>query len=59
MNIHTFKDVANSRRSALVNELDDDDDDDQEVTTRDLRREVDGEEETGAEAVSITFYLLL
>lgn len=54
MNIHTFKDAANSKRNALINDLDEDDgDDDHEVTTRDKRREVDGEEETGAEAVSV------
>ena len=28
MNIHTFKDVVTSRRSALINDVEDDDDDD-------------------------------
>lgn len=48
MNIHTFKDVATSKRSSLANELDEDDDD-YEVAP--MRREVEGEEEAGQEQV--------
>ncbi len=54
MNIHTFKDVATSKRSSLANDLDDDDDDNEVAP---LRREVEGEEENGTELVCARVFL--
>lgn len=49
MNISTFRDAVQSRKGALVNELQDDDDDDREVAP--LRRAVEGEEDESKEKV--------
>lgn len=49
MNVHTFKDVVKSKRSSLANDLDDDDD---EEVAAPLKRDVDGEEDEGADKVS-------
>lgn len=45
MNIHTFKDVVTSRRSALINDVEDDDDDDDEGEEVQQPRERKGLEE--------------
>lgn len=42
MNIHTFKDAATSKRSAVANDLDEDDD---EQDVAEFKREIEGEEE--------------
>lgn len=47
MNIHTFKDAVTSKRTALVDELEDDDDDDREATV--FKRNIEGEEEESNE----------
>lgn len=48
MNLHTFKDVVNVKKSSLVNELDEGDEE-KEVGV--LRKPVDGEEEEGDDKV--------
>eukprot|EP01038_Epipyxis_sp_PR26KG_P014041 gene14041-18832_t len=48
MNLHTFKDAVTSKRSALFNDLDEDDNDDNDAIGR-LKRDVEGEEDDGAE----------
>jgi hypothetical protein len=50
MNINTFRDAVQSRKGALVNEVQDDDDDEREVAM--MRRPVEGEEEDGKEKVN-------
>lgn len=47
MNLHTFKDVVNAKKSSLANDLDDEDDDDVGM----LRDNVEGEEDDGDEKV--------
>ncbi len=49
MNIHTFKDVATSKRASLANEIDEDD---EEEEVAPLQRAVEGEEEDSSEKVS-------
>lgn len=48
MNLHTFKDVVNAKKSSLVNDLDEGDEE-KEVGV--LRKPVDGEEEEGDDKV--------
>lgn len=49
MNLHTFKDVTNLKKSSLVNDLDEGDEE-KEVGV--LRKPVDGEEDNGDDKVS-------
>ena len=49
MNLHTFKDVVNDKKSSLVNELDEGD---EEKDVGVLRKPVEGEEEEGDDKVS-------
>jgi hypothetical protein len=51
MNLHTFKDVVTSKRDALANDVEEDDDEDE--ITRGNADSVDGEEDEGADKVSI------
>jgi hypothetical protein len=48
MNLHTFKDLVNAKKSSLVNDLDEGDEE-KEVGV--LRKPVDGEEEEGDDKV--------
>ena len=48
MNLHTFKDVVNDKKSSLVNDLDEGD---EEKDVGVLRKPVEGEEEEGADKV--------
>ena len=48
MNLHTFKDVVNAKKSSLVNDLDEGDEE-KEVGV--LRKPVEGEEENGDDKV--------
>ena len=48
MNLHTFKDVTNAKKSSLVNDLDEGDEE-KEVGV--LRKPVDGEEDNGDDKV--------
>ncbi len=52
MNIITFRDAVQSRKSALANDIQDDDDDEREVAP--LRRPVEGEEDESKEKVRTT-----
>ena len=47
MNVHTFKDVASSKRDSLAHDIDDNDD--EERPARKMKGNVDGEEEEGVE----------
>ena len=49
MNLHTFKDVTNAKKSSLVNDLDEGDEE-KEVGV--LRKPVDGEEDNGDDKVN-------
>ena len=55
MNIHTFGDVAKSKRSSLVHDLyeDDDEDEDRLLPSKKMEEDIEGEEELGAEKVHI------
>ena len=46
MNVHTFKDVANSKRDSLAHDIDHEDDEDDKPTYQ-MKGNVDGEEENG------------
>ena len=48
MNLHTFKDVVNAKKSSLVNDLDEGDEE-KEVGV--LRKPVEGEEDNGDDKV--------
>lgn len=48
MNLHTFRDVVNDKKSSLVNDLDEGD---EEKDVGVLRKPVEGEEEEGADKV--------
>ncbi len=52
MNINTFRNAVQSRKSALANDIQDDDDDEREVAP--LRRPVEGEEDESKEKVRTT-----
>jgi hypothetical protein len=54
MNLHTFKDVVNAKKSSLVNDLDEGDEE-KEVGV--LRKPVEGEEDNGDDKVSIIMIL--
>ncbi len=56
MNINTFRDAVQSRKSALANDIQDDDDDEREVAP--LRRPVEGEEDESKEKVRTTPLLM-
>jgi hypothetical protein len=55
MNLHTFKDAVNSKRSSLANDLDDEDD---EGEVNVFRKQVEGEEEDNDLKVRIRYSLM-
>lgn len=57
MNIHTFKDAVQSRRTALVHDLDNEDDDAEEPSHRAMTSAVEGEEDESADRVRISHIL--
>ena len=54
MNLHTFKDVVNAKKSSLVNDLDEGDEE-KEVGV--LRKPVEGEEDNGDDKVRLIMQL--
>lgn len=58
MNIHSFKDVITSKRSALVNDVGDDFDEDEEREVAPMKKAIEGEEDEGTERVIFIYFCI-